>query len=113
MPPHHGATRYAPRPWAYLYKSARWSRIRAAQLAATPLCEPCAKATPPRVTPATTVHHVIPHKGDPTIFHTGPFESHCKACHDAIGAEQDRQGYHSLTDAQGYPIDPRHPFNAQ
>lgn len=60
------------------YKTARWQRLRAAQLQAYPLCAMC-----PGVVPATICDHVQPHRGDETKFWTGPFQSLCKPCHDS------------------------------
>ena len=46
------------------YKTAAWRRVRLAQLRKEPLCRMCL----PRVTPATTADHVVPHRGDETLF---------------------------------------------
>lgn len=62
-------------------------------------------------TPATVAHHLVPHRGDETLFFTSPLQSLCKACHDKHGAEQDARGYTSQTGPDGFPIDARHPFN--
>ena len=68
-------------PWRGWYKRARWAEIRAAQLAAEPLCRMCVEAG--RVMPATVCDHVEPHRGDPAKFWAGPFQSLCAGCHSA------------------------------
>lgn len=102
--------RHRTHPWRSLYRTPRWQEIRREQLSRFPLCEPCRRQG--RVTAATTVHHKVPHRGNASLFFAGPFESHCKVCHDSIGQEEDRKGFTSTTNAHGFPIDPRHPFNA-
>jgi len=44
-----------------LYRTARWQRIREAQLRMQPLCEWCLERE--IVEPANEVHHAIPHRG--------------------------------------------------
>ena len=61
--------------------------------------------------PATVADHVEPHKGDELKFYQGKLQSLCKRCHDSAKQSQERHGYHSMTDANGYPLDPAHPWN--
>lgn len=79
-------------PWRQWYKTARWARIRAAQLARDPLCAICLKAG--RVTAATVCDHVEPHRGDPEKFWNGPFQSLCDEppwrCHSSIKQREER-----------------------
>lgn len=89
--------------YAHLYKTTRWQRIRAHQLAGEPLCRMCAGAG--RVTAATVCDHVTPHKGDVTAFHAGPFQSLCKTCHDGAKAQQEATGHLRGCDAEGVPFD--------
>jgi 5-methylcytosine-specific restriction endonuclease McrA len=56
-----------------------WQKRRAAHLAAHPLCVMCQAAG--RVTTATVVDHITPHRGDKTLF-DGPVQSLCKPHHD-------------------------------
>ena len=70
-----------------LYSTARWRRIRHAQLSAEPLCEWCLESE--TITVATEVHHATPHKGDLVIFWRGPFISTCKSCHASRGQRED------------------------
>lgn len=69
-----------------LYKTARWRKVRLAQLARQPLCENCLKHG--RVTAATVCDHCDPStKLNPVTFFTGPFQSLCDAapwrCHSS------------------------------
>jgi hypothetical protein len=92
-----------------LYKTALWARIRKQRLTEQPLCERHLKRD--ELVPATVVHHVEAHKGDPVKFFGGPFESICKPCHDSDAQQEERIGYSPEIGADGWPTDPRHPFN--
>ncbi len=74
-----------PGPWAELYSTARWQRIRRHQLQEHPLCKYCAETG--IVKPATICDHVEPHHGDVYKFWSGPFQSLCKRCHDSASAQ--------------------------
>lgn len=97
------------RPWQRLYGTARWQRLRRAQLQTHPLCAMCAAEG--RVTPATIADHVIPHKGDQRLFFEGELASLCKAHHDRDKQREERLGYSTAVGADGWPIDPNHPAN--
>lgn len=60
----------------------RWRKARLAHLRDHPLCAECQKAG--RLTPATVVDHVTPHRGDERLFwdSEGNWASLCKPCHD-------------------------------
>ena len=62
-----------------LYDTARWKRIRQAQLAREPWCAECSRANIYR--PATDVDHYVVHRGDELLFYTGELQSLCHACH--------------------------------
>lgn len=62
-----------------LYRTARWTAIRRAQLASEPLCRDCHQRG--RVTAATHVDHITPHRGDEQAFWASPVQSLCAACH--------------------------------
>lgn len=49
-----------------LYDSQRWRKARLLHLARFPLCAICDASG--KVTAATDVDHVVPHKGDPELF---------------------------------------------
>lgn len=60
----------------------KWRAFRLAFLASNPLCVYCLKDN--RITPATVVDHIIPHKGDKVIFwQHGNHQALCKQCHDS------------------------------
>ena len=61
--------------------NAEWRRARKAFLQKHPLCAVCGKAG--KLTPATVVDHIIPHRGNKRLF----WDEHnwqplCKDCHD-------------------------------
>ncbi len=60
---------------------ARWRKARKAFLQKHPLCVECYKAG--RLTPATVVDHIVPHRGNQGLFwDEGNWQALCKACHD-------------------------------
>ena len=61
----------------------RWRRARAEYLARHPLCGRC--QADGRIKPATTVDHIVPHRGDQKLFwDEGQLGcGMCKRCHDA------------------------------
>jgi len=60
---------------------ARWRRARALFLKQNPLCAECLREN--RLTPATVVDHIVPHRGDEKLFwDQGNWQSLCKSCHD-------------------------------
>lgn len=85
-----------------LYKTARWQRIREAQLALQPLCERCLAMDV--VEEATVVHHAVPHRGDEAAFWAGPFESLCKPHHDSEGQREDLGQTIVRFGADGWPV---------
>ena len=76
------------RPYKKLYNSSRWQRLRKQFLMKHPLCVECKKRD--RVTPATVVDHVIPHKGNEELFWSQEnWQPLCKSCHDRKTAKED------------------------
>jgi 5-methylcytosine-specific restriction endonuclease McrA len=61
-----------------------------------------------RLTVATVVDHIVPHKGDQALFwdHAN-WQSLCKRCHDSLKQKQEH-GKTVGCDASGVPIDPEH-----
>ncbi len=93
-----------------LYNTRRWKRRRAAFLALNPLCRFCEATS--RVTLATIVDHIRPHKGDEALFFDETnWQSMCKPCHDGAKAELERTGALRGCDVHGRPLDPNHPWN--
>jgi hypothetical protein len=80
-----------------------WKRLSAAHLEAHPTCERCNIATATRCR-----HKVWCHEDEWEQHSPGNVESVCDAC-AASAAAQDHRAYSRAVDADGYPIDPRHP----
>jgi 5-methylcytosine-specific restriction enzyme A len=70
---------------------ARWQKASKAYLQAHPLCVcPECKAGELRVTAATVVDHIIPHRGDMKLFWDNTnWQSMGKTCHDRKTAAED------------------------
>lgn len=59
----------------------KWRNARARFLRKNPLCVKCREKG--KLTPATVVDHIIPHRGDPVLFWDEKnWQSLCKDCHD-------------------------------
>lgn len=96
--------------WQRLYNTARWVRVRRAQLAGEPLCRKC-KAQGHR-TLGTVADHIKPHKGDLALFFDHDnLQTLCKPHHDATKAIEERGGYEPGCDVHGNPIDQAHRWN--
>lgn len=106
-----------------LYRDRRWrgpQGVRTRQLAEHPLCALCAAAG--RTTAATVCDHVDPKsKATEEGFFAGPFQSLCDAapwrCHSRVKQSEERRaakGVSALSPCgeDGWPTDPRHPWNA-
>lgn len=94
--------------YRHLYKTARWKRTRAEQLADHPLCAMCL----PRVTAATICDHVDPKdKLDPELFFTGAKQSLCKSHHDSTKQREEKRGHIIGCDESGVPLDAGHHWN--
>ena len=55
--------------------------------------------------------HVEPHNGDVNKFFLGALQSLCQPCHDRHKKREELWGYRCHVDADGWPVDPRHPSN--
>lgn len=94
------------------YRSARWQKLRKAQLSRHPYCQ-CPHHKNHRI-PADTVDHIQPHKGDPKLFwSTANLQSLTKRCHDAAKQVRDKSGYWPGAHLSGEPEDPEHPWNLE
>ena len=61
--------------------NAEWRKARKAFLQKHPLCSECRKVG--KLTPATVVDHIIPHRGDRKLFwDENNWQPLCKSCHD-------------------------------
>jgi 5-methylcytosine-specific restriction protein A len=107
MPDHRSPEAQA---YRHLYRSSAWRKGRLIFLAQHPLCERCkAKG---RITAATVVNHIKPHKGDITLFFAwSNWQSLCKSCHDGPTQKFERRGYNDDIGEDGWPTDNRHPAN--
>lgn len=75
-------------------------------------CQTCGKLCRGRGPHSPVCDHVVPHKGDEALF----FDPHnlqtlCKSCHDGDKQRQEVRGFSAEIGPDGYPVDPRHPFN--
>jgi 5-methylcytosine-specific restriction endonuclease McrA len=96
------------RPFDSWYKSRQWLARRKHQIQIEPTCAWCAKRG--HVTPATVADHVTPCHDDKNAFLTGELQSLCARCHNGKWAS-DKRGFQRDIGADGFPIDPAHPFN--
>lgn len=97
--------------WRQLYHTARWLRIRQAQLVAEPFCRLCASKG--IRTLASVVDHLERHNGNPIQFYLGAKQSLCLSCHNRDKQQIELHGYSDEVDADGWPIDPNHPSYAR
>lgn len=68
--------------------SYRWSKVREAFLREHPLCVECLKQG--RITPATDVDHIVPHRGDPELmWNPDNYQALCHSCHAKKTARED------------------------
>ena len=69
----------------------KWQKASKAFLRAHPLCQcPECKSGALRLTPATVVDHIVPHRGDMKLFwDSSNWQSMAKACHDRKTARED------------------------
>jgi hypothetical protein len=66
-----------------------------------------------RVVDVRIADHIEPHRGDPIKFWNGKLQSLCARCHESRKKRIEHRGYDNTIDADGWPIDPRHPCYAQ
>ena len=67
---------------------ARWRLLRHRHLSKEPLCRECLSTN--KITIATVVDHIIPHKGDMKLFYASDNrQSLCKFHHDTKTARED------------------------
>lgn len=92
---HHGCPNLSDAPYCELHRisqpkresaavrgyNASWRIARLRFLRNNPLCAECLRQG--RITPATVVDHIIPHRGDVNLFwNEQNWQSLCKCCHD-------------------------------
>jgi 5-methylcytosine-specific restriction endonuclease McrA len=87
----------------------RWQKASKAYLALHPLCAECERRG--RVTAATVVDHIEPHRGDMVKFwNTANWQSLCEPCHNGIKQRFEHTGIVEGCDINGVPLDPSHPW---
>lgn len=86
------------KPTRQLYRTARWLKLRAEQLAKHAACAACGDK-------ATVCDHIEPHRGDEARFWSGPFQSLCKPCHDGPKQRLERRG--GSAKSGGYRLEDR------
>jgi len=100
----------------HLY-STDWKKLRLMILMEQPLCVECKSHG--RLTPASVIDHVTPHKGDMALFYDrSNLQSLCTSCHSAKTAREDG-GFGNTESVKaskscsvdGLPIDSRHHWN--
>jgi hypothetical protein len=74
-----------------LVRSRSWQQAREGWLRKHPLCEMCMAETPQRLTAATLIDHIIPHRGDKVLFWAADtnWQSLCRQHHDVKTAQED------------------------
>lgn len=66
-----------------------------------------------RLTPATVVDHIQPHRGDSALFWSeSNWQSLCAPHHDGAKQAFERTGRQIGADASGMPLDPGHHWRA-
>ncbi len=93
----------------HLYNSRQWRSTRLAQITAEPLCRRCLAGG--LTVAATVADHVVAHRGDVQAFWNGDLQSLCASCHSSAKQRQEKGGWDSSADLDGYPVDPNHPAN--
>lgn len=96
-------------PWRKWYSTWRWFMRRARQLRDFPFCCKCWVLGKTRR--ATVADHKDPHRGDPLKFWYGELQSLCADCHDRAKQIEETEGFSRDIGEDGWPVDPRHPFN--
>ena len=85
----------------------RWQKARATFLSSHPLCADHKKRG--HIVVATVVDHIIPHRGDQTLFwDSSNWQSLCKRCHDSAKQREEKGGGIAGCDLSGLPLDPSH-----
>lgn len=81
----------------------RWQKARITFLAANPLCRMCESEG--RATVATVVDHIMPHKGDQSLFwDRANWQPLCKPHHDRDKQREERGTARPVIGDDGWPI---------
>jgi 5-methylcytosine-specific restriction endonuclease McrA len=72
------------------YTSRRWRRLRWQVLVRD--CFRCAICHHVNDSSQLVCDHITPHRGDATLFWSGPFQTLCKQCHDSVKQSIEKGG---------------------
>ena len=79
-----------------------WQRARLSFLKRYPLCAICLKDG--RTTATTVVDHIVPHRGDQSLFwDRSNWQSLCKQHHDGYKQRVEKSGADTGCDVSGFP----------
>ena len=97
--------------WHHLYSRKAWKQLRLEHLARNPLCVYCKQEG--KLTAATVVDHITPHKGDLALFYNQDnLQSLCKLHHDSAKQKAEIKKINEIgCDENGFPLDENHQFN--
>lgn len=88
--PRHGGNDKAGQ-YSKLYTTSRWRKARQRFLDHHPVCAMCQQAG--FVSVATVVDHIVPHRGDMTLFwDESNWQPLCKQCHDSRKQSEEKSG---------------------
>lgn len=94
-------TRPSARQRGYTWK---WDKARVTYLSHHPLCIMCEREG--RVTAAKVVDHIIPHKGDQSLFwDKANWQSLCKPHHDRDKQREERGSVVAAIGEDGWPVE--------
>jgi len=93
-----------------VYDRAAWRKLRDAQLAVEPLCRHCREQG--RTTAATDVDHILAINDGGDAWDGENLQSLCRSCHSRK-TRGDQVGLQRGCNADGFPTDRRHHWNAR
>lgn len=92
-----------------MYDTPRWRKLRDLVLLQEPLCRMCSAMG--RVTMATVVDHITPHKGNQKLmWDRANLQALCASCHSGNKRMQEAHGYSQACGQDGLPLDQKHPW---
>lgn len=112
--------------WSPLYKTTQWRKARLAHLSLEPICRYCrqagqindgsrsldGRAQPDPRRRFLVVDHIIPHRGNLTLFwDVANWQTLCPDHHDTVKQREEGRGFSNARGADGWPLDPAHPAN--
>lgn len=90
----------------------RWQKARITYLKSHQLCVMCSRLG--KVTAASVVDHIAPHKGDQALFwNNDNWQSLCKPCHDRHKQRLEKSGTEVGCDTNGIPLDAGHHWHRE